>query len=659
MPSRELPGLPHERIETAHVRRSWCVADGLATTVYQFRLRPDGPWLDVFYWRDWYPFDAIVTVDGIDLPVSRLTPNAHNASMAGAFVVAGVERTRAADREGIRFTLRSVENVPRIEVVFQWETLLAQPLARAWVEIVNRGDAPCRVDRIRMEPYNDRRVEVEYMAMAHDVAYGSDARTIGSICPATVAPLGRVLRPGDRMEGFPLLVGFALSDPRSRAVIRQDLVHAFAPHTRQPLIMHQMECANRETMLRAVEAAGEAGIEMLMLRGLPRGQLVLREDLFPGGEEDLRRLCRMAGERGVKIGFYIGMCIHEPGEEPVRRHPDWQFLRADGRRYDPHGDGNMCPGSPWGACVLAFSKRLVELGVRGLQTDGPPYQQECHEAAHGHASPDSARIENWEWEREFNRTLASLGVYLQSPQNPKVLFDGVAQICGGYTEEDQIALRGMEQVVQFRANLTSNLQQRGWSGGAFPASCQWGFLSMEGFIGRESMVGDPESNPVLYEHALATHLGLGFGGCLFGDRLSNGPHSRAILAKWIGFFKKYRRIHTCRNLVLRTATGNALDGVLHACPDGEPGAVAVVFNPLDRPLRGQFALPMEFAGWKAGQAGVVLRGGEGQPRAVTADAQAQIVLEVEMPPDAVAWWEVRRDDLPGRLARNQGGEHLG
>jgi hypothetical protein len=193
----------------------------------------------------------------------------------------------------------------------------------------------------------------------------------------------------------------------------------------------------------------------------------------------------------------------------------------------------------------------------------------------------------------------------------------------------------LDQITQFRSNLMTANDQ-------LPPSCRWGFMSVGKMYGgvRPSMVDDPENEPVRLEHALATHLGLGFTACLHGKHLFAGPQSKALVKKWIDFYNRYRPLLTGRTLTLRSPDMHGLDGVFHCNPNQNPCGVAVIFNPSDRELTGTFILPLEFAGWTPDRPAMIRPHGEGQPLPLPLDDQGQALLEIHLPAGKVEWWEV-------------------
>jgi len=569
MPTNRLPNLPHVTLENPWIIRSWCVADGLATTEYKIRPTGSGIWLEAMHWHPWWPCDGIVTVDGIDLPVSRTVNPPDFGMIRGQFLVKDVHQENSPRAQRVDFTLTPLPGLPGVELVLHAELLNDRPMLRTWLTVRNVSASPCEISRFALESIYPSRLEMEFMFTGFDVECfsGNDPRFLGRSTPRTTKLL-RTLQPGQSLDSFSLLTAVCPADYRWHIVARHDLVHEFAPHTKNPKILQQAnEWKNPDDLRQAVNEAADVGIDVVLLftDGWTYGDFQLNKRFFPNGDADLKALCDYAATRGVQIGFYVGECIAPHGCDILKKHPDWEFLGVDGRRYDPGAIGNMCPSSGWGDHFRKNVDRLLDLGVKVLQTDGPPYNQVCYQKSHGHRSPETACVDNWIWEQQFNRDMLQRGIFVQSPTTESRLFDGAGQICGGYTEDDMSVLVGLDQITQFRSNLVAVNDK-------LPPSCRWGFMSVgtmyEGT--RPSMVNDPENNLTQLDHALATHLGLGFTACLHGAHIFNGPKSKALVKKWIAFYNKYKPLLTARTLTLRAPSFTGLDAVLHCSPLNNP-----------------------------------------------------------------------------------------
>ena len=641
IPAHKLAGLCHETLENAYIQRSWCIEDGLATTVFNMRPRGIGPWREVMHFDPWFPFEALLVVDGQEMAISRFEIQKEMANLQGVFALQDVARLQTDLGERLDFDLVALPGLPQIALTLHCELVRNQPLLRTWLTIRNQDTVPHVVERVTLEAiYHARRNrELNYLFSRQDVDIVADPRFISYFLAQTQTPNVKPLAPNETTESFALMTGVCPPDARWRTAINHDLIHTFAPQTRRPLIHQQFQGWQDTADLRqSIDEAAEIRVELLFLQyndGLSYGDLNLNAKLFPGGEDDLRLLCEYAKKRGVRIGCYVGVCMADYDSKVVQAHPDWQFLGDNGTRYNPYGAGNMCPSSPWGTHLRQKLERFAELGISAFQTDGPPYAQICHEVAHGHPSPKTAKLDNWNWERGFNRYWTAQDVVIQSPTEYPVLFDGVSQLCGGYTEDEQETLAGQEQITNFRAGLLSAME-------TLPASCQWGFLLVGKLHGsRPAMVSDIEAESALYEQALAGHLGYGLTGCLNTKNLFTGPRSKAIALRWIGFYKRYRALLTDRTLLLKLPDGQGLDAVVHVTDsdDSQTCAVVVVFNPTDQPRQGVFCIPLEFAGWVPGKTAQLRRNGEGDPLLAEVDDQGQAIVRVAVAPQSVDWWE--------------------
>jgi len=640
MPAQKLSGLPHITLENQWITRSWCIADGLATTDYRIRPRGRGLWLEAMHWHPWWDLDGMITADGVNLPVSRMVDPPELGMIRGAFSVKDIRQEKTDHAQQVEFVLSPAENLPLVEVSLHGKLLNHEPMLRTWLTVRNIGKKEYKITRLALEAVYPMRKEMEFMQTGFDTECfpGNDQRFPGVSIPRTVH-LRKTLKPGETLESFSLLTAVCPTDYRWHVAARHDLVHAFAPHTCRPKILQQAEgWKDIDELKQSINEAAEVGVQVVLLfvaEGWSYGDLELSEILFPNGDTDVKALCDYAAGRDVQIGFYVGECIALPDCKLLKDHPDWQFLGIGGRRYDPGGIGNMCPSSGWGNHFRKKIDHLLDLGVKVLQTDGPPYGQVCHEKDHGHRSPETACLDNWAWEQQFNRDMLAKGIVVQTPAWPSRLFDGAGQIGGGYTEDDMSVLKGLDQITQFRSNLVAANDQ-------LPPSCRWGFMSVGKMYGgaRPSMVDDPENEPVRLEHALATHLGLGFTACLHGKHLFTGPQSKALVKKWIDFYNRYRSLLTCRTLTLRSPDMHGLDGVFHCNPKENPCGVAVIFNPSDREQTGTFIIPLEFAGWSPGRSAAVRRHGEGQSIPLALDDQGQALLEIRLPAEKVEWWEI-------------------
>lgn len=104
-----------------------------------------------------------------------------------------------------------------------------------------------------------------------------------------------------------------------------------------------------------------------------------------------------------------------------------------------------------------------------------------------------------------------------------------------------------------------------------------------------------------YEWALAQYLGAGVAACYRGDVLYDTNATRAVVIKWVSFYRAHRRTLIQPVVHLRRPSMQGWDGWLHVNPfgygsEGREVGVAMLFNPTDAPLATTISLPLYYTG---------------------------------------------------------------
>ena len=108
---------------------------------------------------------------------------------------------------------------------------------------------------------------------------------------------------------------------------------------------------------------------------------------------------------------------------------------------------------------------------------------------------------------------------------------------------------------------------------------------------------EPLSKHLLeYEWALAQYLGAGVAACYRGYRLYDSNETKAIVQKWVAFYKKYRDILTSDIYHLRRPDMQGIDAFMHVNYKLENKGLIMVFNPTDKQLNLNLTVPLYFTG---------------------------------------------------------------
>jgi hypothetical protein len=140
-----------------------------------------------------------------------------------------------------------------------------------------------------------------------------------------------------------------------------------------------------------------------------------------------------------------------------------------------------------------------------------------------------------------------------------------------------------------------------------------------------------------YEAHLANNFGAGVQACYRGPRLYDTPETKAVVRKWVDFFKRYRDILESDVIHVRRADGRDIDCLLHVNPRGKIKGLAMVYNPLDREVQRELVLPLYYTGLTQ-TAGI--REQEGDPKRYRLDRRYNVTVPLRMDAETVTWFVV-------------------
>jgi len=140
-----------------------------------------------------------------------------------------------------------------------------------------------------------------------------------------------------------------------------------------------------------------------------------------------------------------------------------------------------------------------------------------------------------------------------------------------------------------------------------------------------------------YEAHLANLFGAGVQACYRGPRLYDTDETRALVKKWVDFYKSHRAILDSDLIHVRRADGRDIDCVLHVNPALKTRGLAMIYNPLGETVRRTVRLPLYYAGL-SNRATVKERGGAA--REFVVDREYNIDVPVEIGAHGYTWLEI-------------------
>jgi hypothetical protein len=137
-----------------------------------------------------------------------------------------------------------------------------------------------------------------------------------------------------------------------------------------------------------------------------------------------------------------------------------------------------------------------------------------------------------------------------------------------------------------------------------------------------------------YEQRLANLFGAGVIACYRGPRLYDTDETKAVVKRWVAFYKKHREVLNADLLHLRRADGRDLDYVLHVNPGGMEKGLLMVYNPLEQDVSRTLRIPLYYTG-KTGTASVSEH--DGAAKSFKLDREYCIDVPVNVPARQATW----------------------
>jgi len=140
---------------------------------------------------------------------------------------------------------------------------------------------------------------------------------------------------------------------------------------------------------------------------------------------------------------------------------------------------------------------------------------------------------------------------------------------------------------------------------------------------------------------MRSNFALGVQACYRGPRLYDSDETKALVKKWVSFYKKHRAILDSDIIHVRRADGRGIDWMTHVNPLIEERALAMIYNPVNRKVNTTLKIPLYYAGLtdKA-----IIREKDGESREYELDRAYDVIVPVRLGPREITWFVV--EDSP-------------
>ncbi|MBU0638905.1 MAG: alpha-galactosidase [Planctomycetes bacterium] len=435
----------------------------------------------------------------------------------------------------------------------------------------------------------------------------------------TVGP-AQPLEPGAAFTSFRTFeLVFDSSERERRGLAVRRMYRTIAPWvTENPLMMH-VRYADRETVTSAIDQCTAVGFEMVILTF---GSGFSIENDSPEYLVQMQSYADYARSKGVEMGGYSLLASRRVGG-------GHDVVMPEGQR--PTFGNSPCLGSEWGSAYFA---KLYEFyrqsGFSLLEHDGSYPGDVCTATHHpGHRGHDDSRWQQWRQISDFYRWCRANGVYLNVPD---WYYLAGSNKCGMGYRETNWSLPRAQQVIHTRQNIYDGTWEK-------MPSMGWMFLPLTEYQGggAAATIEPLREHLEHYERMLVSNLAFGVQACYRGPRLYDCDETKAVVKKWVDWYKQYRDILESDVIHGRRADGRALDWALHVNPQLQQRGLLVVFNPLDQPAAETLTVNLYYAGLTDSAA---VRAGGGPTEKHQLDRAHRVRIAVEVPAQGFQWFVI-------------------
>ncbi|MGV3762488.1 hypothetical protein [Parapedobacter sp.] len=409
------------------------------------------------------------------------------------------------------------------------------------------------------------------------------------------------------------------SDRERRGLAQRRMYRTIAPWTQEnPIIMH-VRSADDTSVKKAIDQSAEVGFEMVIMTF---GSGFNLEDTSQANIHRMKTLRDYAHQKGIALGGYSLLASRSiDAENDVVMPPGMK----------PTFGRSPCLLSEWGDRYFQTLYDFYEkTGMDILEHDGSYPGDVC--ASHSH--PGHRGFEDSQWKqfiriRDFYRWCRSKGIYLNVPD--WYFLQGSTKIAMGYRETNWSLPREYQEIIE-RQNIYDGTWEK-------TPSMGWMFVPLVEYHGGgpAATIEPLRDHLPHYEQRLANLFGAGVQACYRGPQLYDTPETKALVKKWVDFYKSHRRILDGDIIHLRRPDGRDYDAILHVDPSGEEKGLLMVYNPLNVPIERTLTVDLYYTGLRD-RATVSVNDGEAEGMPLDGTV---LHLPVTIPANGQAWYVLK------------------
>ncbi len=432
-------------------------------------------------------------------------------------------------------------------------------------------------------------------------------------------PLGpdQEIAPGGSFESFRAFeLAQDTTERERKGLAQRRMYRTIAPWvTENPVLMH-VRSAKPDAVKLAIDQCAEVGFEMVILTFGSGFNFESRDQQY---QAQVKELADYGKSKGIVLGGY-SLCSSRPAGTP-----------ADNTVGTNAFGVAPCLGAKWGREYLDQLKSFMEnTGLAVLEHDGSYPGDTCASTNHPfHRGFEDSQWVQWKAITDLYKWCCGNGVYMNIPD--WYFLTGGTKTGMGYREVNWSLPRAYQEIIE-RQNIFDGTWEK-------TPSMGWMFVPLTEYQGggAAATIEPLKDHLPHYEQRLANLFGAGVMACYRGPRLYDTDETKAVVKRWVSFYKKHREVLNADILHLRRADGRDLDYLLHVNPTGKEKGLLMVYNPLGQEVTRALRIPLYYTGKTTA---VSVSEQDGAARTFKLDREYYIKLPVRVPARGVTWFIV-------------------
>jgi len=442
-------------------------------------------------------------------------------------------------------------------------------------------------------------------------------------CSPPIGP-AQVIEPGKPFESFRIFELLHDTTDRERKGLQlRRMYRTISPWvTENPLIFHAAS-AREDLVRKAIDQASDVGFDIVLMTF---GSGFNIENTNTEYIATYRKLADYAATKKITLGGYSLLASRSVSLEDDVVNP---------RTGKPGGfarfGNSPCLESKWGQNYFTKLRDFHEQAHLGVfENDGSYPGDACASTNHpGHRAYEDSQWNQWLSITRFYGWCRARGIYLNVPD--WYYLTGSSKCAMGYRETNWSLPRAEQEIIE-RQNIFDGTWTK-------TPSMGWMFVPLMEYQGggAAATIEPLKDHLDHYQQRFANLLGAGVQACYRGPRLYDTEETRAVVARWVAWYKKYRAILDSDIIHGRRADGRDVDWILHANPTLPTCGLLMAYNPLSTAIEQELRVNLYYTGL-TNQA--VVREQEGPNKTLTLDRQYNVVLPVKLPARSSSWFVI-------------------